>query len=343
MKKTVICLLLALALSGCAGREWGRSAGRELNTTTLFAMDTYMELRAYGDAAALEGAAGLIHALEDALSVTDGESEIFALNRDKRAALSPEAAALTGAALELCERTGGALDISIYPVLRAWGFTSGEYRAPSEAELSELLDAVDYRRVRLENGVAELGGDMMIDLGSVAKGFASGRVIALLREEGIVSALVNLGGNVQTLGGKPDGSPWRVAIRDPFGDGNLGVVEVADKAVITSGGYERFFEEDGIIYWHILDPATGRPARAGLVSVTVIGEDALTCDGLSTALFVMGPDRAAALWRESDDFEAVFVTDGGEILITEGLEDCFSSDRGADVTVLRRDPAEVRR
>lgn len=330
----MLCLLLALSLAGCAGRDQA-----EPETITLFAMDTYMELRAYGGEAALEEAAALIYALDGALSVTNEESEIYALNRDKRAALSPDAAALTGAALELCARTGGALDVSIYPVSRAWGFTTGEYKVPSEEEISRLLRAVDHRRVRLEGSVAELGGDMMIDLGSVAKGFASGRVIALLRSAGVASALVNLGGNVQTLGTKPDGSPWRVAIRDPFGDGTLGVVEVADKAVITSGGYERFFEQDGEVYWHILDPATGRPARAGLVSVTVVGEDALVCDGLSTALFVMGPDGAAALWRESGDFEAVLVTDDGGVLITEGLEDCFSvseSDRGASVTVLRR-------
>lgn len=334
MRRTILCLLLALSLTGCAGREQA-----EPETITLFAMDTYMELRAYGDAAALSDAAALIHMLEDTLSVTDEGSEIYALNRDKRAVLSPDAAALTGAALELCERAGGALDVSVYPVLRAWGFTTGEYRVPSEEEISRLLRAVDYRRVRLEDGAAALGEDMMIDLGSVAKGYASGRVVALLRSAGVVSALVNLGGNVQTLGTKPDGSLWRVAIRDPFGDGVLGVVEAADKAVITSGGYERFFERDGETYWHILDPATGRPARAGLAAVTVVGEDALTCDGLSTALFVMGPERAAALWRESDDFEAVLVTDDGDVLITEGLEDCFSvseSYRGASVTVLRR-------
>ena len=332
MKKTVLCLLFALTLTGCAGQ----AGGQEPKTITLFAMNTYMELRAYGGEAALTEAAALIYALDGALSVTNAESEIYALNRDKRAALSPDAAELTGAALELCARTDGALDVSIYPVSCAWGFTTGEYHVPSEEELSRLLLAVDYRRVRLSGGAAELGEDMMIDLGSVAKGFASGRVIALLREAGVSSALVNLGGNVQTLGTKPDGSLWRVGIRDPFGDGNLGVVEVADKAVITSGGYERFFERDGEIYWHILDPATGSPARAGLVSVTVIGEDALVCDGLSTALFVMGPDRAAALWRESGDFEAVLVTDGGDVLITEGLEDSFTSDRGAPITVLRR-------
>lgn len=331
----MVCLLLVLLLAGCAGRDG--AGGQEMNTVTLFAMNTYMELRASGDETALEDAAALICALDGALSVTAEESEIFALNRDKRAALSPDAAALTGAALALCARTGGALDISIYPVSRAWGFTTGAYRVPPEEELSRLLEAVDYRRVRLDGAAAELDADMMIDLGSVAKGYASGRAVALLREAGASSALVNLGGNVQALGTKPDGSPWRVAIRNPFGDGALGVVEVADRAVITSGGYERFFERDGETYWHILDPATGYPARAGLASATVIGEDATTCDGLSTALFVLGAERAAALWRESADFEAVLVTEAGDILITEGLEDCFTANSGAGVTVLRRE------
>ena len=117
----------------------------------------------------------------------------------------------------------------------------------------------------------------------MAKGYTSNALIALLRENGVASALLNLGGNVHALGGKPDGSPWRVGIQAPQGDGYFGVLEIRDQAVITSGGYERYFERDGNTYWHILDPATGYPAKSGLLSVTIVGDDGVVCDGLSTA------------------------------------------------------------
>lgn len=141
---------------------------------------------------------------------------------------------------------------------------------------------------------------MEIDLGSTGKGFAGQQVADLLREKGVTSALLNLGGNVQTIGTKPDGSLWEIAIRDPKENVPMMVVSVNDQAVVTSGGYERYFEQDGQTYWHIMDPATGHPADSGLRSVSIIGDDGLTCDGLSTSLFVMGLEKAAELWAQSD-------------------------------------------
>ena len=129
---------------------------------------------------------------------------------------------------------------------------------------------------------------------------------------------------MQTIGTKPDGSLWEIAIRDPKENVPMMVVSVNDQAVVTSGGYERYFEQDGRTYWHIMDPTTGHPADSGLRSVSIIGDDGLTCDGLSTSLFVMGLEKAAELWAQSDDFEAVFVTDTGEVYITEGLADHFA-------------------
>lgn len=139
----------------------------------------------------------------------------------------------------------------------------------------------------------------------------------------------DLGGNVQTVGKKPDGSDWRVAVQDPNGDGLLGVLTVSDQAVITSGGYERYFiDETGTLWWHIMDPMSGYPARNGLVSVTVVGDEGLYCDALSTALFVMGTEDTVAFWRAHRDFDILLVTEDGELLLTGALAERFSPAEG---------------
>lgn len=227
-------------------------------------------------------------------------------------------------ALALGAETDGALDISIYPVVQSWGFTTGNYRVPSESERESLLKSVDYRLVGLEADTASIEPGMMVDLGGVGKGFTGDEVVKAMKEDGVTSALFSLGGNIQTIGTKSDGEKWYVGIKDPESDGYLGGVKVQDEAVITSGGYERYFtDDDGTIYWHIMDPSTGAPAHSGLISVTIIGPCGLRCDGLSTALFVMGREKAAAHWAAHQDYEAVLVDESGTIWLTPGLKDRF--------------------
>ena len=188
-------------------------------------------------------------------------------------------------------------------------------------------------------GAVTLPEGMEIDLGSVAKGYAGQLVAQMLRDNGVQSALLDLGGNVQTVGSKPDGSPWKIGIKDPRGEEVMMVLYIKDQAVVTSGGYERYFEQDGQTYWHIMDPFTGRPADNGLISVTIMGDEGVVCDGLSTALFVMGLEKAVDLWAQSGDFEAAFVLSSGEVCITEGLTDRFAlTDLYADtpISVIRR-------
>ena len=328
--KRLLCLGLALSLLfGCAPApaQTGPTAER-----TFFAMDTVMTLRLYegGSEAVLDAAEDRVEELEALWSVTDENSEIYALNRDGFAALSGDTAGLLAGALELCERTGGALDITIYPVVRSWGFTTGEYAVPDGETVKELLARVDYTQVALDEaaGTAAIPDGVEIDLGSVAKGYTGGVLAGLLKAYGVESALLDLGGNIQAVGAKPDGSPWRIGIRDPEDEtGYIGVVEVVDRAVVTSGGYERYFERDGVRYWHILDPETGAPARSGLISVTVVGDSGVVCDALSTALFVMGRDGAVDFWRRYRDelgFELILVDDGGSVTVTAGLEDSFA-------------------
>ena len=333
MKNWLSAALLSAAflLTGCSG-----APAQEPETATFFAMDTAMDFTVYGDAALLGEAETLIGSLEEQVSVTDEHSDIYAIDHTGSGSLSGNAAELMEQALELCRRTGGALDISVYSIVRAWGFTTGSYQVPDEETIQSLLPLVDYTQIQYDaaTGVVTLPEGMEIDLGSVAKGYAGQLAAQMLREHGVQSALLNLGGNVQTVGTKPDGSPWQIGIKDPQGEDAMMVLSVEDQAVVTSGGYERYFEQDGQTYWHIMDPSTGHPADSGLISVTIVGDEGVVCDGLSTALFVMGLEKAADLWAQSGDFEAVFVTASGEVYITEGLRDRFAlTEQYADTPV----------
>ena len=321
----------AFLRTGCSG-----APAQEPETATFFAMDTAMDFTVYGDAALLDEAETLIGSLEEQVSVTDEHSDIYAIDHTGSGSLSGNAAELMEQALELCRRTGGALDISVYPIVRAWGFTTGSYQVPDEETIQSLLPLVDYTQIQYDaaTGVVTLPEGMEIDLGSVAKGYAGQLAAQMLREHGVQSALLNLGGNVQTVGTKPDGSPWQIGIKDPQGEDAMMVLSVEDQAVVTSGGYERYFEQDGQTYWHIMDPSTGHPADSGLLSVTIVGKQGIICDGLSSSLFVMGLEKAADLWAQSGDFEAVFVTASGEVYITEGLQDRFAlTEQYADTPV----------
>lgn len=163
---------------------------------------------------------------------------------------------------------------------------------------------------------------MAIDLGSTAKGYTSNTLINILKEHNVKSALLNLGGNVHALGSKPDGTPWKIAIKNPLTNSNAAVISIVNKAVITSGAYERYFIDDnGVKYGHIIDPNTGMPINNELLSVSIIGKDAVLCDALSTSLFVMGLEKSIEYWKKNNDFDAIFITKDGHIYITEGIED----------------------
>lgn len=328
MKRIFVVFLCLFLLSGCAA---GGNAGAS-STRYLTAMDTVMSLTAYGEnrEEALERSVAEIQRLDDLLSIGNENSDISRLNREKTAELSPDTWSLLSQALNLAQDTQGVFDPTVYPLVKLWGFYDKDYHVPTRQELSQALALVDYREVSLfqDTDGASLGNGQQIDLGGIGKGFASQRVTELLRDAGVTSAMVSLGGNIQCLGAKPDGSPWNIGIRDPFGEELYATVRVTDKAVITSGGYERYFEdpETHHIYRHILDPRTGFPAEKGLSSVSIVTSDGTLGDGLSTALYIMGLEDATAYWQtHREDFEAVFITDSGTLYATEGLRGSMTS------------------
>ena len=316
MRKWILCVLLLSVLCSCAAEPVRRE---------FFAMDTVITLEAYGDSAALDAAQAEILRLEQLFSIGNPQSDVARLNAQGALTLSPETAALLAAAREISLASGGALDITIGPVVRLWGWYDGAPAVPDAAELAAALALVDFERLRLEGLEATLETPgMAVDLGGIAKGYAAGSAAMVLRDQGVTSALLNLGGNIRAVGAKPDGSPWVVGIADPDNPGGYcGTVEVTDCAVVTSGDYQRYFS--------IFDPETGCSAETGLQSVTVLCEDDTWADGLSTALFVLGLQNGAALWRSCPvDFEAVFLTDDG-ISITEGLDGRFHCSEDYEV------------
>ena len=236
--------------------------------------------------------------------------------------------------MALSHRTGGALDPTVYPLVCLWGFPAQAYRVPTDEEIAATLALVGPQHVRQSGTQVQLDDGTQLDLGAVAKGYAGQRCADALEDQG-VAAILTLGGNVQTVGRKPDGTDWQVGIADPDApETSLAVLQLrGTNSIVTSGGYQRYFTENGQRYHHILDPATGRPADSGLASVTIVAKDGLLADALSTALFVMGLDEAAAFWQESDDFEAVLIDAQGQGYVTSGLEDAIT---GCDFTVIDR-------
>ena len=311
----------------------------------LFAMDTYMEFNAYGKNSekAVDAAIEEVQKLDAMLSAENSKSEVYALNEQGNLQATDDLAELILRGKEIYQETDGLFDDTIYPVMKLWGFPTGNYHVPTAAEVQKKLALVDGNKVEIQTRDSDekgrdskekakfvtLGADQQIDFGGIAKGYTGQKLAELFQEYGVSSALVSLGGNIQAIGTKPDGSSWKVGIRDPKGGQQdyIGVLSVENQAVITSGGYERYFEEDGKTYIHIINPRTGYPADGDLLSVTIVSRDGTLADGMSTALYIMGYEKACQFWRQRrEEFNVILVTDDGKIHISENLKENFQTE-----------------
>lgn len=328
-------LVAALMLAGCSAQT---SAEESSQSREVYAMDTVMTLEAYGQNAdaALDEAVAEIERLDALWSIASSDGEIAQLNAEKQITASADTLALLTRAKEISAATDGLFSTTIAPLMEAWGFTSGDYRVPDEAELSALLAHVDDEEIAISDSTVTIPADAEVDLGGIAKGFTSARVMEIFRENGVENGILSLGGNVQALGTKPDGSLWRVGLQDPADERALfATLELADKAVITSGAYERNFEQDGVVYHHIIDPRTGYPAESGLSSVTIVSDDGTLADGLSTALYIMGKEAAVEFWRSNrDDFDMVLLADDGAVTVSAGIADALTLSDGSTAEVV---------
>ncbi len=326
-----MCLVLVLAamptLSACGENQ--------MEQKQIFAMDTIMTLTAYGKKAeaGLNAASSAINAMEALLDPELPTSTTYAINHSdgQNVVVSAQIAKMLSTAKTVYDQTDGALDLSIYPLIKLWGFIDSRYYVPTNEELSAAIVKRAFDKMVLTSFPASGSYSVSfpegteISFGAIGKGCAAETAIDAMRQAGVKSGIISLGGNVQTLGVKPDGSQWTVAIQDPNNTATwVGTIKVGETAVVTSGSYQRFFEYDGKTYHHIINPSTGAPVSGNLLSATVICEDGTMADALSTAMFVLGESRALNYWRTYGGFEMILVTKSNQIICTKGLIDTFS-------------------
>lgn len=342
--KIVILAMLIIMSTACGARSTetaeetaappvvSEEAAMEKHQRQVYAMDTVMILTAYGEnaEAALDAAEARILELEADLDPETATGSVYALNAGAggQVVVSEDCMDIMLTTMSVWASSGGALDPGMYPISRAWGFIGGDYRVPSSTELNGFLSMKNTGGILLDEAAcaATIPAGMEVSFGAVGKGYTAQAVCDLMEEMGVQSAVLSLGGNVQTLGdAKPDGSRWQVAVTNPYDTGAyVGILSVGETAAVTSGGYQRFFEQDGVTYIHILDPETGYPVDNDLLSVTVVTADGALADALSTTLFVLGKDGALDYYRTHDDFELVLITKDDHVLVTPGLRDCFT-------------------
>ena len=300
----------------------------------IFALDTAITLKVYGNKrnAVLKKLENRISELDNLLSTGKADSEVSRLNDTGKAVLSETSISLVKKSLELNKQTGGLFDITIYPLMELWGFPTKNYRIPSDKEIKATLKNVGSDKIIFDENTGKISfknKGMKIDFGGIGKGYITDELVKILTDEGVESAIINLGGNVFGLNKKPDGSLWNVAIRDPDEPENyMAAIRIGNSAVITSGGYERYFEENGKIYHHILNPKTGKPSDSNLKSVSIVSKNATLADALSTSLFIMGEKKAIEYWRKNGaDFDIILMTVDNRLLVSEGISGQVISDK----------------
>lgn len=312
--------LLLVTLLGFAAVYKQKQQTDEPISATAFKLNTVVTVNIYDskDKKLLDDVMKLCDQYEKLFSRTLNSSEIFQLNNqtlkqeDGAFVLSPETAQLVSKGLYYGKLSNGAFDITIAPVSSLWDFTSEEKQVPSDENIQTSLPFVNYENVSIDGNKLTFEKEGMgLDLGAIAKGYIADKMKEFLVSKGIKSATINLGGNVLCIGKKTDSSPFRIGIQKPFADRSetIAVLDIEDKSVVSSGIYERYFEKDGTFYHHILNPTTGYPYNNHLVSVTIISDQSVDGDGLSTSCFALGLEKGLELINSIPNVHAIFITD----------------------------------
>ena len=352
MKKKLFVFITILILifinTSCRRQE-------EIISDRAFALDTLVEIKLYQyeggrlDDSIIAGAFGLISSLEDTLSVHVEGSDTYYLKEN--AGIAPTQVSeitykVIQDSLKYSELTGGLFDVTTGPLIDLWAIDPPYGHVPTQQELDAVLPLIDYRDIEfLQDSTIELKKEgMIVNLGAIAKGTIADEVKDYLIDRGVKNAMINLGGNILLVGSKLGGNDFSIGIQDPNDDRGryLLIVHINDEALVSSGDYERYFEQDGKIYHHILNPETGYPADTNIKQVTIVAPESEMADGLSTSVLLLGLKDGIALVESLEGVEAIFITKDNRIYVTDGLDGRYEITDGlAESYYLVDDPQDL--
>ncbi len=328
-----MCLILSLVISVCQSENMNESI-----SDSKFLIGTIVTLQLFGtkDEGLLEGSFDIVDEIDALMSLTIPDSELNKLNNHAGKGpfqVSERTFYVIQKALEYGMLSKGGFDVTLEPVISLWNIGKDYASVPADQELTDQLRYVDYRKVLLDedNLTVELEEGMSIDLGAIGKGYTADLIADYLLAQGVTKAILNLGGNILVIGEKAENTPFRVGLQNPFESRNeyFGVVEVSNKTVVTSGIYERNFEQDGITYHHILDTVSGYPVDNGVAAVSVIADQSIDADALSTVFFVLGVEEGIELANSLTGVDCIFVSNEGIITMSDGAKDIVTISEDA--------------
>lgn len=326
----LVVIMTFTLLSGCSKSK----VPTEPTSKTSLVLGTVCTVTLYDsdDTTIIDKALNRLSELEDILSINKTGTELDLVNSMsgiEPVKVSNDTLNVVKKGLEYSVLSKGSLDITVGPLVKLWGIGTEWAAVPSQEDIETAKSLINYEDVVIDEANSTIyleNPGMIIDLGAIAKGYAADEVVKILKNNGVKSAIVNLGGNIFVLGEKVDGSNWNVGIQNPEQNGEsiIGSVSVANKSIVTSGVYERYFEENGKNYHHILSPETGFPYENDILGVTILSDLSIDGDSLSTTLFSLGVEEGLKFIESIDGVEALFVTKDHKLHMTRGFEDVFT-------------------
>ncbi len=322
-----ILFLIFLSITGCKGEESAVASSVESQSRLLLGTSSKITIYDYPSEEVFEMAFARIEEIENKMSVNIETSEVSQINASSGIGpvkVSSDTFRVIEKALLIAELSGGAFDPTVGPLVEAWGIGSDDARIPSQEEIDAILPLIDYSKVILDPSTSSVflpEKGMALDLGGIAKGFAADEVALILKDAGVNKAIINLGGNVLTVGSRPDDSGWKIGVQNPESDRGeyIMIVRMEDQALVTSGPYERFFIEDGVSYHHILDTETGYPVVTPFTSVSIISNESFIADALSTACYSLSLEEGLALVASLDGVANLYIDEDRDVILSEGF------------------------
>lgn len=328
LKIILIAAFTIIATVGCNKSQ----KNEEVSKTDIF-MGTVVKITLYegGGEDILNKAFDKVKEIEDLVSINKENTELEKLNKSasiEPVKLSDTTFNIIEKALHYSQISDGNYDLTIGPLVKLWNIGLPQAKVPTQSDIDDAIKKVDYTKVEINKDKKEVflkDKNMMLDLGSIAKGYAADEIIKVLKENGVKEAIVDLGGNLYIMGLKNGESEWKIGIQDPFDDrGNIvGSIEIHDKSVVTSGIYERYIEKDGVKYHHILNPKTGYPYETDIAGISIIANKSIDADALSTLIFTKGIKKGLEFVEDLENVDAIFVSNDKKIYVTSGLKDNF--------------------